>query len=68
MLDQAIEQKVSAMQAVFEVGLAVERDPHVHKNRLVREFEESLHWWLHTRPEVFHLHVFSYLLCLHSSC
>ena len=40
------------MQAVFEVGLAAEQDPQVHKNSLVREFEESLQWWLHTRPEV----------------
>ena len=40
------------MQAVFEVGLAAEQDPLVHKNSLVREFEESLQWWLHTRPEV----------------
>ncbi len=40
------------MQAVFEVGIAAEQDPQVHKNSLVREFEESLQWWLHTRPEV----------------
>ena len=40
------------MQAVFEVGLAAEQDPQVHKNSLVRDFEESLQWWLHTRPEV----------------
>jgi len=37
---------------VFEVGLAAEQDPQVHKNSLVREFEESLQWWLHTRPEM----------------
>lgn len=40
------------MQAVFEVGIAAVQDPQVHKNSLVREFEESLQWWLHTRPEV----------------
>jgi len=43
------------MQAAFEVGLASEQDPEVHKNSLVRDFEESLQWWLHTRPEVFQL-------------
>lgn len=41
------------MQAAFEVGLAAEQDPKVHKNSLVRDFEESLQWWLFTRPEVF---------------
>ena len=40
------------LQAVFEVGLAAESDPGVHKNSLVRSFEESLHWWLLARPEV----------------
>ena len=40
------------LQAVFEVGLAAESDPGVHKNSLVRGFEESLQWWLATRPEV----------------
>ena len=40
------------LQAVFEVGLAAESDPGVHKNSLVRSFEESLQWWLVTRPEV----------------
>ena len=44
--------KVAATQAVFEVGIAAEQNPQVHKNSLVREFEESLQWWLHTRPEV----------------
>ena len=40
------------LQAVFEVGLAAESDLGVHKNSLVRGFEESLQWWLVTRPEV----------------
>ena len=34
------------------MGLAAETDPQVHKNSLVRSFEESLQWWLVTRPEV----------------
>ena len=44
--------RVYALQAVFEVGLAAEQDPYVHKNELVRQFEESLQWWLSSRPEV----------------
>ena len=34
------------------MGLAAESDLGVHKNSLVRGFEESLQWWLVTRPEV----------------
>ena len=38
--------------ADFEVGLAAESDLGVHKNSLVRGLQESLQWWLVTRPEV----------------
>ena len=40
------------MQAVFEVGLAAGFNPEMHKNALVRDFEESLQWWIHRKPEV----------------